>query len=346
MKLGFIVGRENEICHNKELMKLTPDKYLVNKKLHIDVAIAMTVKLRYPYINVDIIQPKEISLERLKRNDLNFVVGYDYINTVNDDPYIKKFEGERGNKIILDIYKNKDAKLFPSYEYMNFIWNKKKYLTKFLRANIPISPTLFISKTVSIPKLLAQIDLNNWDNFIIKPIGGTTSYGVGLFNFDKVINEPTLLFDYFTENGELYDEFLVQPLIKGFKKYGEIKSFWINGEFSYAVNTIDRGEDDYQVKEIIDKNVLNKCKEIGNQVIKKVPKMTVLNKKTDHVVIRIDMTCCLDNSPKSSLKYYLNEIEEGGIAGTYLDFKNVKYPMVEILADSFVKKAQALINKS
>ena len=44
------------------------------------------------------------------------------------------------------------------------------------------------------------------------------------------------------------------------------------------------------------------------------------------------------------MKFYVNEIEEGGIAGTYLDFKNVKYPMVEILADGFVKKAHELIN--
>lgn len=344
MKLGFIVGRENEVCYNKELFKLTPKKYLVNNKLHIDVAIAMTVKVKYPSIKVDIIQPKDISLERLQRNDLNFVVGYDYINAVNDDPWVPKFSGEAGHKKILNIYKNKKAKLFPSYEYMNFIWNKRKYLTKFEKAGIPISPTIFINKQVSIPRLLAQLDSHKWNNFIIKPIGGTTSYGVGLFNLNKILNEPTILMDYFIKNGELYEEFLVQPLIKGFKAYGEIKSYWINGEFSYAVNTIDRGDDNYKVKEIIDPKVLRKCKDIGLRVLQSVPKMTVLHKRTDHVVIRIDLTCCLDNSPKSSLKYYLNEIEEGGIAGTYLDFKNVEYPMVEVLADSFVKKAISLIN--
>ena len=48
--------------------------------------------------------------------------------------------------------------------------------------------------------------------------------------------------------------------------------------------------------------------------------------------------------PKAFGEDYLNEIEEGGIAGTYLDFKNVKYPTVEILADSFVKKAHELID--
>ena len=39
----------------------------------------------------------------------------------------------------------------------------------------------------------------------------------------KVLEEPTKLMDYFTENSEIYNEYLVQPLIKGFKQYGEIK---------------------------------------------------------------------------------------------------------------------------
>ena len=36
--------------------------------------------------------------------------------------------------------------------------------------------------------------------------------------------------DYFIENRESYNEFLVQSLIKGFKKYGEIKT--VNKKFS------------------------------------------------------------------------------------------------------------------
>ena len=343
MKLGFIVGRENEVCHNTALKKKTPKKYLVHNQLHIDVAIAMTVSLNYPEVKVDIILPKDISLARFKKNDINFVLGYDYINAVNDDPYIKKFEGDKGNKKVLDLYKNKESKLFPPYEHMNFIWDKKKYLTKFKKAGISINPTLFIKGSISIPKLVAQISTYKWKDFIIKPIGGTTSCGVGLFNLTKVIAEPTKLMDYFIENGEFYNEFLVQPLIKGFKQHGEIKSYWINGEFSYAVNILDRGEDDYQVKDVIDEKVLQKCKEIGEKVVKTIPKLKMMGKTTIPVSTRIDLTCCLDNNPLKSMDFYVNEIEEGGIAGTYLDFKNVKYPAVEILADSFVKKARLLL---
>lgn len=351
MKLGFIVGRDHEIYDNKVLQKKTPKKYLVDcydngwkrNSLQVDVGIAMTIKEKYPGYKVDIILPREISLERLKKNDINFVVGYDYINAINKDPPIKKFNTEAGMKKLLDIYKNKESKLFPPYEHMNFIWNKKKYLTKLKRAGIPISPTIFLKKNVSVPKLLAQISSYKWKDFIIKPIGGTTSYGLGMFSLKKTISKPTLLVDYFVENSEKYNEFIVQPLIKGFKKYGEIKSYWINGEFSYAVNIIDRSEDDYRVEEIIDPKIISTCKEIGQRVVKAIPKLKMNGKSTLPVCTRIDLTCCIDNKPLKSMRYFVNEIEDGGIAGSYINFKNVKYPAVEILADSFVKKANQLV---
>jgi len=346
MRIGFIVGRGNEVYRNEDLKKITPKKYLVDNLLHVDVAIAMMVKNRYPGITVDIILPKEITLQRFKKNDINYVVGYDYINAVNDDPYIAKFSGKAGHKRVLDIYKNKDAKIFPPYEYLDFIWNKKKYLMKLQKRKIPINPTIFIKGNASVPKLISQIASYPWKEFIIKPIGGTTSYGVGLFKLTDTIKEPTLLMDYFIENNEYYSNYLVQPLVKGFKEHGEIKSFWIDGKFSYAVNIIDNESSGgtYVVQEVISKPKLDKCKEQGKQVMKILPKISFNGRKTEPVATRLDFTCCLGNKSIKSLQYYVNEIEEGGIAGTYVDFKNVKYPTVEILADSFVKKAHELLD--
>ena len=240
MKLGFIVGRDNEVYHSNNLMKVTPKKYLVNKLLHVDVAIAMMVKTRFPDITVDIILPKEITLQRLKKNDINYVVGYDYINALNDEPWVPKFEGVAGTRKIVDIYKNKASKIFPPYEYLDFIWNKKKYLTKLQHHKIPISPTMFVKGSISVPTLLSRITSYGWLSFIIKPIGGTTSWGLGLFRLSDVIREPTLVMDYFIENNDYYKDYLVQPLIEGFIKHGEVKGFWIDGTFSYAVNIIDR----------------------------------------------------------------------------------------------------------
>lgn len=356
-KIGFLVGKDDEIYDDKELKKKTLKKHLVNGQLNTDVAIAMLIKLNYTHVTVDIILPKEITLARLKKNDVNFIVGYDYINCINDDPYVQKFAGPKGSKKLYDIYFNPQAKVFPPKNHLDFIWDKKKYLTHLNKRKIPISPTIFVNGKVSVPKLLNQVKSYKWKKYIIKPIGGTTGYGLGIMSMpskmipDESIGEfdtkeslkgPMKLVEYFKENNEYYSEYLVQPLITGFRKYGEIKSFWIDGRFSYAVNTIDRGPDDYQVKYVIDKRVIEVCKEIGERVIQTMPKLKFGTKRVLPVSVRIDFTCCLDNDKKSSYKYFVNEIEHQD-AGTYKNFDVVKYPMVEVMADAFVKKAEELV---
>jgi hypothetical protein len=352
MKLGFIVGKANEICDNVALKKITPKKYLVDtytdtgvkkNQLHIDVAIAMLVKQNFPENKVDIISPKDISVRRLKQNDINFVIGYDYINTIQQDPFIRKFSGEKGQQLLLDIFKHKDSKIFPPIKHLDFIWDKKKYLTRFNKDKIPINPTIFIKQSVSIPKLLSQISSYKWSKFIIKPIGGCEGIGCGFFITKDILAEPTKLMDYFKEQSESYNEYLVQRLTEGFTKYGEVKSFWIDGVFRYAISTKDKAWSASIVEPVIDENILSICNKIGGNVIKSIPKLSFNGRKVDPVMTRIDVVCCLDNKPKSSLKYYLNEIEEGGLAGTYTNFKQITYPIVDILAEAYVRKAKELL---
>ena len=142
---------------------------------------------------------------------------------------------------------------------------------------------------------------------------------------------------------ETYDEFLVQRLTEGFKKYGEVKSFWIDGIYRYAINTKDKAWHSSIVTPLTDDKIVSKCKEIGTKVNKAIPKLIFNGKQVDPVMTRIDIVCCLDNKPKSSLDYYLNEIEEGGIAGTYTDFEQITYPIVDILADAYIRKASELL---
>lgn len=352
MRIGFIVGKTSEICHNKELKKITPKKYLVDtytntglkkNQLHTDVAIAMTVKTRFPGHTVDIILPKEITVGRLKKNDINFVLGYDYISTIEEEPWVPKFAGEKGQQLLRDIYANPDSKIFPPYKYQDFIWDKKKYLTKFKKAGIPINPTIFVKDNVSISKLLAQISSYTWKQFIVKPVGGCEGHGCGFFTTKDVVAEPTSLMEYFNEHGQYYSEFIVQRLTEGFKKYGEVKSFWVGGDYNYAILTKDVPYGESIVTPMTDEKIIDKCKQLGNKVHKALPKLVFNGKKTTPVMCRLDFVCCLDNKPQSSMDYYLNEIEEGGLAGTYTDFKNIKFPIVEVMADAYVRKANELL---
>ena len=156
MKIGIICGKTSEECLDKQLVKKIPKKYKIYGLIHTDIALAYIMKDKFPDIKVDIILPKDISNERLQKNDINIPIGYDIINAINDDPPIKKFTGKSGIDKLDKIYNNKKNKIFPSYEFMSFIWNKKKYLELLHKNKIPISPTIFIKDSVNHKKLIAQ----------------------------------------------------------------------------------------------------------------------------------------------------------------------------------------------
>ena len=342
MKVGFIVGKDDEIYSDDNLYDITPKKYLQYEELNTDVAIAMTIKQSYPDINVDIILPKDISLQRLKKNDVNFILGYDCINQIVGEPYVKKFTGKTGYNKLRSIYSNKSAKVFPPIEFLDFIWSKDKYLEKFYKKKIPITPTITVS-TFNTSKIISSVQKKNWQQFIIKPVGGTVAIGVERFKLSDCLKNPLLIQEYFNNNKKDYSKFLIQELITGFIKHGEIKMFWINGEYSYAVNTVDRGEDNYKVKIVKDKKILEECKKIGQHTMNALPKIKVGEKIIKPALVRTDFTCCLNNSMHLPQYYFLNEVEHQD-AGSYVNNENIKYPYVQVMADTFVKKAHELIN--
>ena len=344
MKIGLITGKDDEISLNKEINKLVPKKYQIDGNVHTDIALAYTIKTKFVGVKVDIIKPNEISNERLKKNDINFAIGYDIINSINNDPYVKKFAGQKGLEKLDRIYQLKSNKVFPSYPFLSLLWNKKDYLKLLEKNNVPISPTIFVKKNITINNLLKKIKEKKWKNFIIKPIGGTIAYGLGIFNTSECDADRDKLINYFEEENQVYDEYLVQEKIDGFSKYGEIKTFWINGELSYAVNTpgATSPDESYEVKELIDQDVLNRCEKIGKDIFKFLPKITFNRKKTIPALIRIDFACCKKNNKHKSTNYFVNEIESD-IAGLYINFPNIKYPAIEVLAHTYVQKAYELI---
>ena len=304
----------------------------------------MVIKESYPDVNVDIILPKDISVQRLKKNKVNFILGYDCINQILGEPYVRKFAGKTGYKKLHSIYANKSAKVFPPIEFLQFIWSKDVYHNVLSRKKIPITPTITVKNSTK--NVLGPIQKKGWKEFIIKPVGGTIAVGVGRFKLNECLKDPLILKEYFDENKVSYDTFLVQELIKGFKKHGEIKMYWINGEYSYCVNTpAGSGTDyeDYNVKLVKNKEVIDECKSIGEKTLKALPKIKVGTTVIKPVLVRTDFTCCKGNKKFSPSNYFLNEVEHQD-AGSYVNSENVKYPYVQVMADNFVKKAYELVN--
>ena len=350
MRIGFLVGKDDEIHYDDELFNITPKKYLRQGNyeeplLHKDVAIAMTIKDAYPDIKVDIILPNEISNERLQRNNVNFILGYDCINQMVSEPFVKQFSGKQGYRKLKKIYSSPKNKVFPPMNFLEFIWAKEKYLSVFQKKQIPISPTIIVSK-YSTRNIIENIKKQGWKQFIIKPVGGTSAIGVKRFKLQDCLLNPLLITKYFQEHQSYYPKFLIQELISGFTKYGEIKMFWINGQYSYAVNTIDKGngdQDQYTVKPVTNKQILSKCQEIGEKTLQLLPKIKVNNTIVKPVLVRTDFTCCQNNKKHSPKNYFLNEVEHQD-AGSYTNYWEIKYPYVQVMADSYVKKAQELIS--
>lgn len=343
MRIGFIVGKDDQFYKDNNLKKNIPKKYLpYGNELHIDVAIAYHIKTNYPDIIVDVILPKEISKTRLKKNHVNFYIGYDCLNAINKDPFVKKFSTDEGIDELYQIFKDKSCKMFPPFEHSNFTWNKKLYLKKYDKYNVPVLDSIFFKPNSNVNNLINQVKSYKWNKFIMKPIGATTGFGFKKFDLNECLNNPKLIHDYLQENNQ-YKEFICQKFISGFDKFGEIKMMWINGEYSYAVNIKrkDLSGQNENVEFVKDKKVLQECKEIGEKALELFPPIIVNKKRVKPVFIRTDFTCCLNDNNKSQ-KYYLNEVENQ-CAHSYCDKPGITYPFMEVIADAFVKKAYELV---
>ena len=129
----------------------------------------------------------------------------------------------------------------------------------------------------------------------------------------------------------------------GIHTEGAIKSLGSDGTYRYAIVTKDVPYGSSLVSTLQDEKKIKKCKEIGTKVHKAIPIVEFNGRKTKPVMTRVDVVCCLDNKSINSLDYYLNEIEEGGLAGSYTDFTQITYPFVEMMAEAYVRKATELL---
>jgi hypothetical protein len=343
MKVGFIVGRDDptgdgETYETKEIKDIVLKKHKRGKnkqQIMIDVGIAYYIKIHYPDIEVDVITPNELTEKRLQKNDINFQLGYDVINAMVNSPSIQRFKNV---KILENIFKKKANKIYPSYNHLEFIWSKTKYM-KFLESKgIPTSKTLYFKKKQSVQKLKKDIQRMKWKQFIVKPIGGTENIGIGKFKISEIDD----LDDFFNDWDE-FNEYIVQEIIYGFSRFGEIKTYWINGTYSYGVKIFNFGEEYFnEIDTYIEPSTLKRIKQIGTKIIQEIPKPIFNKRESMPVMLRIDFACCQNNKSYSSKQLFVNEIEYQD-AGTLTNL-GVTYPVVPVLADTFVKRARELLN--
>lgn len=316
-----------------------------------DMAIAWNIHKRYPEIEVDFIlagEPEEITLARLQSNVCNFIIGYDVLDTMS--------EGATKLAVVTDAFKN-CGNIVPSWEVQEAIYMKSGYMREAAKLGVPLAPTIFAVKGNRTPDaLLREIQARGWQTFVTKQ-----SYGYGSAGFMKVSvqecqDKPEILEEYFDKHSEC-PEFVVQEFIEGFTRNWEVRCFWFNGEFLYAignraaVSTREGEKVGIITEDEIPPEFLENAKRIGKQALESLPPC-VRTPDGQHIgmtLIRTDIGCAdskvFDKDTHwdpDAKTFFLNEIEYGGT--TYFP-RALKFDAIPMYADLYASKALEIHQK-
>lgn len=361
LKIGIIVGRSADTTSvsKKTYLKGVPEELFGdNVEPPADVAVAWYIKKTYPSVDVDIITPTEISLERLNRSDFVYVM-YDLIDAYNEGG-IDLFK-ERTK-----IYSDTTAVMYPTVEIQKLIISKSRYYSLLQKHSIPIAPfvslmkTSYVTKTITgrrkiVKDLLKDFLEKEWPGIIAKPELGSYGTGIKIFPDLKKVTE-TQLFTYleksFTKDN--FEGVVFQRYMEDFPHYFEIRTYWINGEYKRSVGTIidyatlGTGNEELYIDTPkneggdIPSYIIDPLREIGEKIVKILPKMF----SSPALLVRFDFGCCqvLDDTvkgvqPDMCKKYFLNEIEL--TPNLFPDYG--KYDIVKGLGDALVAKAKELV---
>jgi hypothetical protein len=367
-RVGFIVGKEFDFVDtpdsvvNTDFLKDLP-QYLrerpaprftwpgmtANPQDHIstDVAIAWYIHKHYPNIAVDFILPEDISRERLQSNLCNFITGYDVLDAMS--------EGTVKQAMVVDAFQT-CGNIMPSWEVQEAIYMKSSYMTEAARQGVPMAPTIFAAKASREPQaLLREIQARGWQTFVMKQSYGYGSAGFAKLSVSDCEAKPEILKSYIEEHSEC-PEYVVQEFIEGFCRNWEVRCFWFNGEFQYAIAnraavSIKEGERCGVIAEDeIPSEFLENAKRIGKQALRALPQLTTpTGQPIEMTLVRTDIGCCdsqihdMNTHWNPNVKtFFLNEIEYGGT--TYFP-RVLKFDAIPMYGKLYASKALQIQEK-
>ena len=344
MKIGFICWNQGGgtsdyvLPEGKSWLKdLVLKKGHYKGKISFEKALIATIQHKYKDIEIMFINKYDKKL--LEQNDVNFVVSLNLLNAweSSDSEY----------KRVYKLMQDKTINIYPNLKEQLFLYDKGKYLQYYKNKGIPIAPTFVIKEKRNSKNIIKRVLKEGWESFVLKPHRAYATIGIGIFDTDdkNLVKKVT---KYLTKNKK-FPAFICQEMIKGFSKFFEIKSYWINGKFRYFVSTHcwswleNYCEDDsyIDVSHIKDvkPSVIKDIKRMGQKVVDLYPKMNKYSEPP--FFLRIDFGCCIDNKMDGK-NYFLNEIEYAG-CGVLTEFSSAKNPL-DIWAREYYKKSKEIYN--
>jgi len=316
MKILFSVGKTGDNYHlpytsrkSPKWLKSNIDKFEgffdYDNEVPSDVAMAMYLSYKYPRSQIDCIKGSEIQSKKQLDE-------YDAVFIINDN--VEVFLCEERKTCFLELKKFEKALsttnsfVYPYPKFQKYIINKFKYYNDLKRAGIPVvdfikaEPDKIISDISSLRK---KIERKKWKGIIIKPSYGGYSTGIKVFkDFSKTKNLTVK--NWFKKLKKMnFPNATIQEFIPEFQNNLEIRTYWINGKYSYSWGTSPiKDYDTFESEggELPDK-IKRKLKEIGRKVLK-----SIIQYKEPHPLIRIDFGCCIDFKECKN-NYFVNEIE-------------------------------------
>ena len=343
VKIGILGGRLGEMNPTypyRKWMDDVPDKFYSGEDWILNEA-SLVSAIEHKFPDAEVVYLKNFNEKTLQKNDVNFLVGVNLLNAWHTSS--KMYEKW------LKIMKNKKNNIYPPLSEQMFLYNKGDYLKYFEKRGIPIAPTFLIKKSRDPKKIIDKVKKEGWNSFIVKPDYAFANIEIAKYDLqdsnilvtdnyysdDMSISEKSQSFysDLTDENEKNVEKELrkyltvtkkfpglvCQEKMKGFVRFWEVKTFWINDEYKYHVAM--KAWPPPESFGTITKTDLERLKKLGKRVLKNFPQTKIKGKIVRPLFVRIDFGCCQGNTLDKT-KYFLNEIEYAG-CGTFTDVKNV-----------------------
>lgn len=274
---------------------------------------------------IDYIHPKDISEERLARNDVNYLLIYDLLEAFHTDRTRDKRTFKNLKSVI-----QKAQNVFPSFEFQQFVNSKLLYYNYFQEKGVPICPTITVSKEdfqrecEQTPggdddvakKIFDKIASQGWKKFICKPVYGQESKDCKTFQ-DRELQKPERFVKHVKSCMAKYPGLIFQKFVEGFgntKESPELRMYFIGKEYQFTVvatkkkiYTLKGEGGTLKLPESVDTAVM---REIATKVIETMPPIKLHNRSGGEVnlpllLTRVDMGAIMDGV----FNPWVNEVE-------------------------------------
>lgn len=315
-------------------------------RMFSDVAAALLLRKQRPDLFVDIIYPRDVTPERLQKNTINFIAGYDILcahldSKSGDTAMIPSAEQAQ---IFMDAVRAKSSKVCPSPALQKFGADKRMYYQQAMDVGVPIAPTAFVGRGAerTSANTVAIARSRGWDStgFVVKPSFGSWNMGVDFFFLKSTAKGSALekrVLEQLDEHLEVPQvsgspHLVIQKYIKDFDRFPEVRTFWgPDRKFMYAVANWNAGKWTVTTQRAtIPDRYLEPAKEIGQLAIDRMlpPKQLWCT--------RIDVAC--ESVGTGKLRFFMNEFDPTGSN----NWHSARYPksvplMAKLFADAVDK---------